>query len=126
MKRIYIALALLVVIAASCIATLSLEKRQLQSMINMTHTMEDACRRQDYTSALETATTLKRDFGERTKMFAMFLRHNELKEIEETVLLLPLYLELNEINHFLIDVSRCRLLLQKQLEIDLPILQNIL
>ncbi len=125
MKRIYIALALLVLIAAACIATLTLEKRQLQTMIAMTHTMEDACRKEDYAKALDTANTLKEEFGKRTKTFAMFLRHNELKEIEETVLLLPMYLELDEVNHFYIDVARCRLLLQKQLEIDLPILPNI-
>ena len=125
MKRIYIALALLVIIACSCVVTLRLEKRQLQTMIDMTYRMEEECRRGRYEEALHVALQLKGEFSERTKTFALFLRHNELNTIEETVLLLPLYLEQQDFSQFYIDVSRCRLLLQKQGEMDLPTAQNI-
>ena len=125
MKRIYIALALLIVIAGSCIGTLSLEKQQLHAMIDLTDRMESACRDKNYDRALEQARKLETEFDQRTKTFALFLRHNELNTIKETVLLLPLYLEQENYPEFFISVSRCRLLLQKQLEMDQPTLQNI-
>lgn len=125
MKRIYIALVLLAIIAASCVGTLLLEKKQLQAMIDLTNRMEDSCRKGNYDRALEEAITLKGEFDERTKTFALFLRHNELNAIKETVLLLPLHLEQENYPEFYLDVSRCRLLLQKQWEMDQPSLQNI-
>jgi hypothetical protein len=125
MKRIYIALVLLAIIAVSCVSTLLLERKQLHAMIDLTDKMEQSCRKGDYDRALEQAITLKGEFDERTKTFALFLRHNELNAIKETVLLLPLHLEQESYHEFYIDVSRCRLLLQKQWEMDLPILQNI-
>lgn len=125
MKRIYIALVLLAVITASCVGTLILEKKQLQDMIDMTREMEHLCRQGDIGAAREAADTLKREFTGRTRTFALFLRHNELLEIEESVLLLPLYLELHEEEHFLAEAARCRLFLQKQMDMDMPSLQNI-
>ena len=125
MKRIYIALSLLAVITVSCIGTLFLEKRQLQEMIDMTLTMETLCREGNKTEALKVADTLHQEFDGRTHTFALFLRHNELREIEESILLLPLYLAMEENDHFLAEVARCRLFLQKQMEMDIPSLQNI-
>lgn len=125
MKRIYIALALLGIITVSCIVTLFLETHHLKSMITMTEEMEALCRSGDMEQAGECADKLYTEFSDRTRTFALFLRHNELREIEESVLLLPLYLELEDTEHFLAEVQRCRLFLQKQLEIDIPNLQNI-
>lgn len=125
MKRIYIALVLLAVIGASCIATLSLEKHQLQAMIDLTNRIETSCREENYAQAMTDVETLKREFGNRTDTFALFLRHNELKTIEELVLVLPMYLEQRDLHPFYVDLARCRFLLQKQYEMDLPTLQNI-
>ena len=125
MKRVYIAIILLLVIGVGCITAIVVEKQQLTEMINMTVHMEELVRNNEINEAREMANELTEQFPKRTKPFLLFLHHNVLTDIEECVVLLPLYLESDEKDHFLAEVSRCRLLLQKQLEMEVPSWENI-
>lgn len=125
MKRIYIALVLLAIITAGCLGAILLEKQQLEELIDETYTMEQAFRQGDIRTASQIADNLKQEFPKKARSFALFLHHNVLLEIEECLVLLPLYLQSEEQDDFLAEISRCRLLLEKQLERELPLWENI-
>lgn len=125
MKRVYIAIVLLTVITIGCIAAIMVERRQLKDMIAMTQQMEQHFRDGETEEARTLAETLADEFSKRTRPFALFLHHSVLADIEECVILLPLYLESDERDDFLAEVSRCRLLLEKQLQLEMPSWENV-
>ncbi len=125
MKRVYIAIVLLVLIAAGCVTTILVEKQQLTEIIKMTDRMEELVRGNEIEKARQLAEEFSEQFPKRTRPFQLFLHHSVLNNIEECIILLPLYLESDEKDDFLAEISRCRLLLQKQLEMDIPSWENV-
>lgn len=125
MKRIYIALALLAVITVGCVAAIMMEQHHLQNMIALTEDMERCFRDGDTEQTSALAEKLVNEFPEKTRPFALFLHHSVLADIEECIVLLPLYLQSDEQDDFLAEVTRCRLLLKKQMELEKPNWENI-
>ena len=125
MKRVYVALALLAVITVSCIVSIRMEKKTLTHMIRMTEELERYCRAGDTENARATAVRLEDEFTDKSRSFALFLHHNVLVEIEESLVVLPDYLQYGETEHALSEIIRSRLYLQKQLEAELPTWDNI-
>ena len=126
MKRAYVALALLVVVAVGCVVSILLETRELSAMIRTTDEIERYCHDGDIAKAERLADTLKDEFSQKSDAFALFLHHNVLLEIEESLVALPYHLRCGEIDHVLSELARCRLFLETQLETELPTWDNIL
>ncbi len=125
MKRVLFAVVFLSAIIIGCIVAIRTESKQLREMIAMTYQMEENLKNGNTHEALRLARQLEQEFPQRTKTFHLFLHHNVLNEIEENIATLSAYLEGNDTHEFLAQVNRCRLLLQKQLEAELPTWRNI-
>ncbi len=126
MKRVYFAIALLTVITIGCISCVLLETKNLQEMITFTEDIEQTFRNGDIQTTKAMTGQLQKEFPEKTRSFELFLHHSVLEDIAECIALLPLYLESDEKDDFLAQVNRCRLLLEKQLELEMPTWKNIL
>ena len=126
MKRVYLAIVLLTVVLIGCIVTIRAETVRLKELITLTEKMEACCREGDREQTLRLAQDLATQFPQKTRCFSLFLNHSVLTEIEECVIALPIHLESGNTEESLVEISRCRLLLQKQLEQELPTWENIL
>ena len=126
MKRVYVAIALLLAVAVGCIVSIWLENKHLTDMIKATEQMERYCLEDNVEQAERLALDLRDGFSKKTQTFALFLHHSVLQDIEESLAVLPYYLRCGEIDHFLTETARCRLLLQTQLKTELPTWENIL
>lgn len=126
MKRVYLAAAFLGLIVIGCLVTIRLESVRLQELIALTDEMKTHCEQGKTEETLKLAKELEKQFSEKTSAFFLFLHHNILTEIQKCVVSLPVYLENGKTDDFLAELARCQLMLQKQLELELPTLENIL
>lgn len=54
------------------------------------------------------------------------MRHGDIWAIEDTVIALPVYLETEDLQHFLSELIKCRSQLEKLYQLELPLPENIL
>lgn len=125
MKRVLFAVFFLIAVVIGCITAFHLETKLIGEMITLTDRIETAYTDGNTQEALRLAKELEQQFPQKTDVFFLFLHHNVLTEIEETIVTLPAYLESGETHEFLAQLNRCRLLLQKQIEMETPSWQNI-
>lgn len=125
MKRVLFAVFFLAAVIAGCIAAIHLETKLIGEMIDLTDRIEAAYTEGNTEETLQLAQELERQFPQKTKLFFLFLHHNVLTEIEEAIVTLPAYLKSGDSHEFLAQLNRCRLLLQKQIEMETPTWQNV-
>ena len=125
MKRVYVALVLLLAVTVGCIVSIILETRQFKSMIDTTNEIERCCLADDIARATQLAKGLQQKFATKSDIYALFLHHNMLLEIEESLVVIPYHLRCGEIDHVLSEIARCRLYLETQMETEMPTWDNI-
>lgn len=52
------------------------------------------------------------------------MRHGDIWAIEDTVIALPVYLETEDLQHFLSELIKCRSQLEKLYQLELPLPEN--
>ena len=125
MKRVLFAVFFLSIVIAGCITAIYWESKLIGEMITLTDRMEEQYNQGNEEEALRLSRQLETDFPKKTEIFYMFLHHNVLTELEETIVTLPAYLESGDTHEFLAQLNRCRLLLKKQIDMETPTWQNI-
>lgn len=126
MKRVILALVLLAVVAGLCGLSLHTQVSSTGYLLTMTDKLEDAYRTGDMEECQRLARQFTEDFREQTRYFPFFMRHGDIWAIEDTVIALPVYLETEDLQHFLSELIKCRSQLEKLYQLELPLPENIL
>ena len=126
MKRVIFAVVLLLFICVGCIVSISLQHEVIEDFINKTEEMESLFKRGDVAGAITVTEAFSEDYRQKTKYFSLFLPHDTLTEVERSVVGLSSILTHGEHKDFVAEVRRCRLLLQKMHDLEIPTLQNVL
>ena len=126
MKRVLIALVILLMVSGLCWFSLHTQVSNVESLLEMTDRMEDSFDPDNPEAALELSRQFVEEFKERTRYFPFFMRHADIWSIEETVAALPIYLETGDTQHFPAELAKCRSQLEKLYEVELPLPENIL
>ena len=126
MKRVLLAFALLLVVAAGCIFSILTEKNTSDQLIDMADRIEAVFNEGEYDRALELTSEFAEEFTRRTKHFTFFMRHSDISKIEENVITLPILLKAGDHEHFPAEHARCRNQLEKLGELEFPSFDNIL
>ena len=126
MKRLYIALFLLVAVAAVCVFSQHYQHRQLDRMLTRLEQIERAADQGDLIHASELAKTFATDYQRTCDHISCYVAHSELRESRETAALLPALLRRNSEEEFHMELQRLRAQLLYLQQVDDPLLQNIL
>ena len=126
MKRLYIALCLLVAVATVCVVSHHYQHRQLDRMLTQLEQIERAASQGNLPHAAELANTFAADYQRVCDRISCYVAHSELRESRETAALLPALLHRNSEEEFHMEVQRLRAQLRYLQQVDDPLLQNIL
>lgn len=124
MKRITVALSLLAIIGVLCGVTLSAQRRAVDDLLDDIDAIQQTFPA-DEKETLRQTRQLVEDFRTKTRFFPLFMHHSDLSKIEETAVMLPVMLETGEEEHFQAELARCRNMLEKLAELEIPTLENI-
>lgn len=126
MKRVIVAIVLLLLVCTGCIVSITLQHGVIEEFMDNTREMETRFTQGDTAGAVAVAETFAKEYADKTRYFSLFLPHTMLTEVEKSVVSLPAILTDGEHKDFVAEVRRCRLLLQKMHDLEIPTLQNIL
>ncbi len=126
MKRLIVALALLLSVAALCTAALVTQNRSVDYLLAKMDEMEEAYQDGDLDECLSLSEQFVDEFAERTRFFPFFMRHSDISKIEESVAVLPVMLETGENAHWLAELTKCRNQLETLSDIEDILPENIL
>ena len=125
MKRLYIAVALLVTVVTACVLTHRYQHRQMDRMVNALDRIEAAYRGGDIDTAVAMAEDFAAEYRQVSNRVSCYVAHSELRESRETAALLPALMRERE-EELYMEIARLRSQLAYIRQVDDPILQNIL
>ena len=125
MKRLYIALFLLIAVMAVCVCSHRYQHRQIDRMLSRLEQIEAAARSGD-SHAVQMAEAFAADYGKISDRISCYVPHGELRESRETAALLPSLLRQNSRDELWMELARLRSQLMYIQQLDDPNLQNIL
>lgn len=126
MKRLYIALGLLAAVAALCVGAHLYLHSQTDRMLNTLNAIEDAARRGDTATAIDTAHRFAAEYRQVSDRISCYVAHSELRESRETAALLPTLLEDENWEELYMEIARLRSQMEYIRQVDDPLLRNIL
>lgn len=126
MKRLYIALLLLVTVATACFLSHRYLHRQTDRMLNTLQHIEEQYRNGDTASAIALAERFAADYQQVSDRISCYVAHSELQDSRETAALLPTLLRSGGEEELWMEMARLRSQLQHLQDVDDPILRNIL
>lgn len=110
MTRIWTAALLLIGVAGVCFGGLFYQQRQVRALTAELEGLEAAYRAAG-TAATTAAEDFAADFRRRTRLFPLFMSHEDLAASGECAALLPVRLAAGERGEGLAELKRCRVLL---------------
>ena len=125
-KRVITALVLLLAVTGGCVLSLVSSGRVFDRLIHLAATAEARYCDGDVGGAQQAAERLAEEFPRHTKLFALFLPHDELTDLEKSTAVLPLILRYGEPRDFVAEARRCRLMLERLWDQEKPLWENIL
>ena len=126
MKRLIVALAMLLTVTALCTFSLSSLTRNMDYLLADMDEMEDAYHRGDLEECLVLSEKFVEEFEQKTRFFPFFMRHADIAKIEESVVVLPVMLQTGEETHWLSELAKCRNQLEKLADMETITPENIL
>ncbi len=126
MRRIWIALALLSVVAGLCAFSVVLQDTQIDALLKELDALEQAYGAGNLEESRRLAADLAAQYERRTAMFPCFISHDDMAESQATVATLAASLEEDNPEEFKIETARLRAQLNWLLMVDKPVWQNIL
>ena len=125
MKRIPVAIIVLILLTGLCVGTLLWQQMQTQAL---TAQIDDLLVRFDAgrpQNSVADADALINAFEDRTALFPLFLRHNGLSDVEAELNTLPALMSKGEAKDVPAVLVRCREKLQTLYELERPTPENI-
>lgn len=126
MKRLIISIVLLGLVAGLCTVSLHTQQTNTQELLEMLDSMEEKYKAKELDACQALSDEFPKAFNEKTQTFSLFLYHNHLSSIKEVAVTLPVILREKDNSHYLIELARCRSLLEKLEELEQPTWDNIL
>ncbi len=126
MKRLIVAIALLLSVAVLCALFLLSLDRNIDFLLSRIDEMQEAYERDDAGDCLTLSEKFVQEFDERTRFFPFFMRHSDIAKIEESVIVLPVMLRSGEEAHWTSELAKCRNQLEKLADMETLTLENIL
>lgn len=126
MKRLLVALVLLLTVVVLCVVSLNLQSNSIDSLIDLIEKMQQAYDKGDLGEAQEVAYKFVDEFDTQTRYFPFFMHHSDVNKVEESVVVLPILLETGNYDEFAVELAKCRSELELLDELETPIPENIL
>lgn len=126
MKRLLIALVLLLTVTTLCISTHLYLHGRTDALLGTLDDIETAYRLGDTAVALSTAQDFADEYARTGDWISCYVAHGELREGRETAALLPTLLDSSDAEDVYVEIARLRAHLQYLRQVDDPILRNIL
>lgn len=125
MKRLIVAVAILLSVIILCTFTLNLQSKNIHYLINMIDEIQQSYDQGDLGKCVEVSDRFADEFETRTRFFPFFMRHSDVTKIEETAVTLPIMLESDDTDHFIVELTKCRIQLEQLSKLEKPTLENI-
>lgn len=126
MKRIWLALALLLTVAGLCTAGGVYVHRQTDILLGYLDELEDSYLRGDTAETLRWARRLAEEYEQRTASMDCFIAHSDLEDSRETAVMLPAVVEQEGWEELRMEAARLREQLEHLQSLDKPTLRNVL
>lgn len=126
MKRLWLAAALLFIVATLCVVSALYQRHQVTMLMNDLDALETTYRADDMENSLRLAHQLATDYIKRTKWISCFMSHESLVSAGQTTVTLAACLEEDNPEEFLLETAKLRQQLETLYLAELPSLQNIL
>lgn len=126
MKRVFLAIAGLLIVAVMCILSLFDQITNTKYLLNLTDNMQATYDEQDWDECLRLTRNFVEEFEEHTRTFPFYMRHEDINGISEIVVALPIYLETGDTQHYPAELKKCRDQLEKVCRNEIPLPENIL
>lgn len=126
MKRIYLAVALLLGVAMLCVGAHRYQHVQIDRMLDDLSRIEAAARRGDTDAAVRDARRFAAEYQRVSDWISCYVAHDELRESRETAALIPVLLEDGNGEELFLEIARLRAQLNHIRAIDDPLPQNVL
>ena len=126
MKRLYIAVTLLVAVAGLCLLTHWSHHRQLDAMLTELEHIESLHHNGDSEGALHAAEAFTMDYQRLSNRISIYVPHGEIRESQETAAMLPALLREGSDEELAMEIARLRAQIKYLQQVDDPLLQNIL
>lgn len=126
MKRLWVAVALLGLVASLCVCASLYQHRQINRMLHTLDRLERVYTAGDMQTANQLAEQLQEDYEAAGRVLYCFIAHGDLAESQETVALLPALLRQGRQEELEMEIARLREQLGYLQTIDDPLWQNVL
>lgn len=126
MKRVFVAVVLLLLVAGSCITVLSITQSRFSSLLSQTEQLEQYYLQGETEKAVQSATHFSEEVKQVMHFFSLFMAHKSLVEVETIAVSLPVILTDGDTADFLTELSKCRVMLTTLKQQEYPYLENIL
>ncbi len=126
MKRVIIAVAILLSVAAVCFVSLMTESKNIHKLLDIIDDMEQSFEKKELGDCLEVTNRFVKQFDKRTRSLPFFMRHSDVSKIKEVVVTLPVMLEQDDTESYAAELARCRAMLTELSKLETPSLENIL
>lgn len=126
MKRIYLAVALLLGVVMLCVGAHRYQHVQIDRILDDLSRIEAAARRGDTDAAVRDARRFAAEYQRVSDWISCYVAHDELRESRETAALIPVLLEDANWEELFLEIARLRAQLNHIRAIDDPLPQNVL
>lgn len=126
MRRVIVAIVLLIVVAGGCITVLSVTQSRFSSLLSQAEQLEQYYHQQQTQKAVLSATRFSEQINHDIRFFSLFMPHKSLIEVQTIAASLPVILKDGDAADFLTELSKCRLMLTTLQQQEYPYLENIL
>lgn len=108
MKRLWIAVALLVAAALLCVSVTIYQHHHIDRMLSQLDRLEQAYNDRQYDTALTIAGDMAEHYKQVGRILFCFVTHKEMADSQETVALLPYLLEYGGKEELYMEIARLR------------------
>ncbi len=126
MKRVLLAVVFLGVVVLMSALSILKTLHTTDQLLSHLHELEQQFSQKDMASALRTAEEFSASAKESIKLFPLFTRHDDVDLIKESAHLLPIFLKNGDLEHFTLELQKCKMHIDMLREKELPLLKNIL
>ncbi len=126
MKRVYLAVGLLVAAVTLCVISLLYQQSQIDRLLAQVDDLESAYQSGETEEGIRQAKELAASYDRCARLFSCFMSHNELNDSLDAVVTLAASLQEDNPEEFLLELAKFRQQLTYMRQIEAPHIRNIL
>lgn len=126
MKRIWIAISALITITGLCIAEITWISNITDNLKYQIDSINELVSEENIDEAISLSEEINDNWVKNHNNLAMFIDHNNLEEIDQTMEIIDTCLKTNNISQFYIETAKIDSLIEDILDTEMPNFYNIL